>query len=114
MPSATVPETDLARVRRWCAASVPARVRNEVRVEHHVRGRSVTLCETRVPWDGVGDWTHHGFAQLRYRPDSADWALYWPDRNGRWHEHVEGNRYVGSMDQLLAEVDDDPTAIFRG
>jgi hypothetical protein len=114
MPSAPVPELDLARVRRWCAAAVPDRALHQVRVEFHVRGRNVTLCETRAPFDGVGEWTHFAMAQLRYRVGTKDWALYWRDRNERWHEYVEGNRQIGSVGQLLAEVDDDPTSIFRG
>ena len=114
MPPTPLPDTDLARVRRWCAAAVPEPARHEVRVEAHIRGKGVTLCETRTPWDGVGDWSHHSFAQLRYRPDSADWSLHWADRNGRWHEYTEGNRQFGSMAELLGEVDDDPTSIFRG
>ena len=114
MPQTPVPDVDLARARRWCAADVPERVRHEVRVECHVRGRTITLCETRVPWDGVGDWTHLPFAQLRYRVAAKDWALYWADRNGRWHEYSHGSRQFGTMEQLLAEVDDDPTCIFRG
>lgn len=47
MPLSSLPELDLARVRRWCAAAVPERVLHQVRVEFHVRGRNVTLCETR-------------------------------------------------------------------
>lgn len=113
MPS-PIPDTDLARISRWCADNVPEHARHQVRVEHHVRGRSVTLCETRAPWRGTGEWTHFGFAQLRYRTDTADWALYWRDRNERWHEYAEGNRQFGSVVQLLEEVDDDPTSIFRG
>ena len=53
-------------------------------------------------------------AQLRYRPESRDWSLHWADRNGRWHPHADGNRQFGSIVELLAEVDDDPTAIFMG
>ncbi len=114
MPLTPPPDIDLARARRWCSAAVPGRALHQVRVEPHVRGRSLTLCETRVPWDGVGDWTHFPFAQLRYRVGGRDWALYWRDRNERWHEYAEGNRQFGSMEELLAEVDDDPTSIFRG
>ena len=53
-------------------------------------------------------------AQLRYRPESGDWSFHWADRNGRWHPYADGNRQFGSIVELLAEVDDDPTAIFMG
>lgn len=114
MPPSSPPETDLARVRRWCADAVPERALAQVRVEYHVRGRNVTLCEARTPWDHAGEWTHFAFAQLRYREPTRDWALYWRDRNERWHEYAEGNRQFGTVQQLLDEVDEDPTAIFRG
>jgi hypothetical protein len=114
MPPTPLPDIDLARARRWCAAAVPAHVLHQVRVEPHVHGRHVTLCETRVPFDGVGEWTHFPFARLRYRVAARDWALYWRDRNERWHEYAQGNRQFGTMEELLAEVDADPTHIFRG
>ncbi len=115
MPAAAVPETDLARIQRWCAEAVPARLKDTIRVEFHRRGRSVTLCESRAPWSsGQGDWDHLPMAQLRYRPESGDWSLHWADRNNRWHPYHEGNRQFGSVAELLVEVDDDPTAIFKG
>ena len=114
MPPARLPELDLRRIAHYCEHAVPEDARDRQRVEHHVRGRSVTLCETRPPWTGVGEWTHMGFAQLRYREDRGDWTLHWADRNSRWHEYHEGNVFSGSMAELLAEVDDDPTCIFKG
>lgn len=53
-------------------------------------------------------------AQLRFRVETKDWALYWRDRNERWREYAEGNRQFGTMEELLAEEDDDPTCIFKG
>ena len=114
MPGTQLPETDLRRIARYCDDSVPTRVRDQVRLEAHVRGRSVTICETRTPMFGIGDWTHHGVAQLRYREEQKDWALYWADRNSRWHEYHEGNIFAGSVVELLAEIDADPTCIFMG
>jgi len=41
------------------------------------------------------------------------WRLYWADRNSRWHEYVEaGPTY--ELEDLLREVDEDPTGIFWG
>lgn len=114
MPRAEIPFTDLARIERYCRKESPPRLHNELRVEHHIRGKSVTLCETRPPWDGRGDWTHFHIAQLRYRPESADWSLHWSDRNSRWHPYEAGNIQFGSATALLSEIDEDPTCIFRG
>lgn len=54
-----IPETDLARIRRFCEKQAPPEVRNEVRVEHRVRGRIVTIVEHRPPWNpALGpEWT---------------------------------------------------------
>jgi hypothetical protein len=110
-----LPETDLARIRQWCNAQVPDRLRDQVMWEAHARGKSVTLCETRAPWNGEGDWTHQGVAQLRYRPESQDWSLHWADRNSRWHVYdPDGKAVTGSCAELLDEVDRDPTCIFKG
>lgn len=83
-----LPDVDLVRVARWCDEKVPARVRDQVRMEHRVRAAAVTLVERRVPWDAMGipfgeAWTARPVAQLRY--DRGQWRLWWPDRNTRWH-----------------------------
>lgn len=51
-------------------------------------------------------------AQLRYNTDTHHWTLYSADRNGRWHRYdfIE----PGTIDELLNEIDDDPTCIFWG
>lgn len=113
-PRRPLPETDLRRIQTWCEAMWPPKFADEVRAEHHVRGKNVTICETRAPWDGEGGWTHQPVAQLRYRPDHGDWTLHWADRSSRWHEYREGGRFTGTAAELLAEIDADPTSIFWG
>lgn len=108
-----LPDTDLERIRRFCAAASPAEFADKLRVEHSVRGKSVTIVECRPPWDGADDeWTRALFAQLRYSPETHLWSLYWADRNGRWHPYdlLE----PGPVESLLAEIDEDPTCIFKG
>jgi hypothetical protein len=41
------------------------------------------------------------------------WSLYWRDRNLRFHEYDRVPATAG-VEDLLAEVDRDPTAIFWG
>jgi hypothetical protein len=109
-----IPELALARVRRLCEDRVPPRFCNEVRVEFDTRGRSITIFETRPPWDGSqGDWTRMRIAQIRYDDDAARYTLHWADRNGRWHPYsrVRPTRHI---ETILQEIDDDPTCIFWG
>ena len=80
-----------------------------------VRGTSVTIVECRPPWraDLGPDWSRIPIAQLRYDPTRIAWALYWRDRNLRWHRY-DRIAPVSHVDPLLAEIDADPTAIFWG
>ncbi len=115
-PVTSLPDVDLRRIERFCAEQWPEGFLDEVFWEMHVRGRNVTVCETRAPFDGSDSpWTHFRIAQLRYRPDDKDWALYWADRNDRWHAYdPTGAALKGTCAELLAEIDADPTAIFKG
>jgi hypothetical protein len=45
-----VPDLDLARIRQFCDRRVPPHLRDEVRVEADVRGKSVTIFDCRPPW----------------------------------------------------------------
>lgn len=109
-----VPETDLARVRRFCAAQVPAHLRDQIRVECRVRGAAVTIVECRPPWDGSpGDWVEIPQARMRYDDGTRGWTLYWFDRNSRAHRYEFLDPDL-PIQRLLDEYDDDPTAIFKG
>jgi hypothetical protein len=75
----------------------------------------MTIYEARPPWhpDMGADWTRSPVAQLRYTMASQAWTLYWPDRNLRWHtyQHLPPKRPI---EELLDEIDRDPTGIFWG
>jgi hypothetical protein len=108
-------DIDLIRVARWCEQKVPQHARHQVIMEYHVRGRTVTLVERRVPWNAPGtefgpEWTTQPVAQLRRTPQG--WRLFWPDRNTRWHLV---NDVPGSPSVIpLLEALDDPRHAFLG
>jgi len=106
---------DVARVQRWCRARVPEHVRDEVRVEADVPERHLTIVECRPPWraDFGPEWTRFPIARLRYTKAMRLWSLYWRDRNLKFHEY-DRVPASASVEELLAEVDRDPTAIFWG
>lgn len=101
-------------VGRYCEDRVPAHIRDKIRVEYEVRGNSVTIVERRPPWrEDIGtEWSRLTVAQLRY--EDGKWALYWSDRNSRWHPYEEQFEPTSDLAAALAEIDDDPTAIFWG
>lgn len=109
-----LPEIDVARVQRWCAERVPERARHQVRVECEVAPRHLTIVERRVPWRKDGpEWTRFPVARMRYTKTSRSWALYWRDRNLRFHEY-DLTAPSASIGELLAAIDSDPTGIFWG
>jgi Protein of unknown function (DUF3024) len=108
-------ELNVARVQRWCAARVPEHARHQVRVECQVAARHLTIVERRAPWreDFGPEWTSFPIARLHYKAADNAWTLYWRDRNLRFHPYdllAPSTR----VDDLLTEIDRDPTRIFWG
>jgi hypothetical protein len=111
MPS--LPDLDVVRIRAYCEHRVPEHVRDQVRVEATVRGRSVTVFECRPPWrPSFIEWSRTPIAQLRYSTDTGEWSLFWADRHGRWHPYDLVP--PGTVAELLDELERDPVAIFWG
>jgi hypothetical protein len=52
-------------------------------------------------------------AQLRFEAGTQTWTLWWADRNGRWDRYWDGDAGP-DIDELLREIDEDPTGIFWG
>lgn len=113
MTTVPLPETDLARIAKYCTDKVPARLRKEMRVEFETHELIVTIVETRPPWrDGSEPWARLQVAQLRYRPQFRDWTLHCRSRSGKWFDYP--NPFSGTASELLAAIDADPTGIFWG
>jgi len=113
-----IPEMDLARLRRWVEArnsALSERAQGQIRYELDVTDRTVTILECRPPWrsDYGPEWTRFPVARLRYTKTRGEWSLYWRDRNLKFHEYdlVSPTRHV---DDLIVEIDRDPTSIFWG
>lgn len=107
------PETDVAKIRKYCRARVPPSFRDQIRIEAAVRGSAVSIYECRPPWHpALTEWFKVRVAQLRYHAETHHWSLYWADRNGRWHRYDD--QEPGPVDQFLGEIEADPTCIFWG
>ena len=74
----------------------------------------MTFYDCRPLWQGPpGEWTRMKIAQLRYDPPTLTWSLYWADRNSRWHRY-DDLEATTNLDEVIAEIDNDPTCIFFG
>lgn len=110
-----LPETELARARRWCEGRIPFQLRDEVRIEVDVSRHALTIFECRQPWrPELGPtWSRFPVARFRYSAKTKLWALYWRDRNLRFHRY-DLCPPSPHLAVLLDEVDRDPTGIFWG
>lgn len=113
-----LPETDLARVRRWVAGQNERIGEHiaEMRVEMDVDSLAITILKCRPPWDEAAkdaNWTRQEIARLRYTSSRKEWTLYWPDRNSRFHLYDQLEP-APNVARLLAEIDADPSCIFWG
>ncbi len=112
---AGVPDLDMARIQRWCAARVPEPARHQVRLECEIGARDLTIVERRAPWrdDAGADWSSLPVARLRYAKTAKTWTLYWRDRNLKFHRYDQLPPSA-HVDELLAEIDRDPSGVFWG
>ena len=98
----------------FCHIRVPAHVRDQIRLEYDFRGSAATLFERRPVWnDPKAEWTKSKVAQFRFDEESLHWSLYCSDRNGKWHEYGPLTP-KNDLEDLIIEVDEDPTGIFWG
>jgi len=105
-----VPAKALKLVDRWCEEQTPLEARERTRLDATVSGNRITIYEcTRSP---ERDWLRVPSAQLRYDERTRVWALYWIDSNDKWHI-VEATPTL-VVEELLAEIDDDPDCLFFG
>ncbi len=104
-----------AHVELFCANQFAERAKDEVRLEHSVRGATITIVERRAPWkpEYGPEWSSSKVAQLRYDERARTWSLYSRDRNERWHAYPFAAP-APDVGPLLAEIAEDPTGIFWG
>ena len=101
------------RLSKYCEDRIPEYARDQLRMSYRIRGNHVTLIEERVGFPDPENWTQTVVAQFRFDPTDSTWVLYCADRNARWHKYWN----IGpseDLEELVREVDKDPTGIFWG
>jgi len=102
------------KVGDFCTKRAPADVLDEMTISYKIRGNSVTIFENRAPWrPAMKEWTSMAVAQIRYDNETGEWTLYCADRNDKWHEYMDMEP-TKNIEEILKEINEDPTGIFWG
>jgi hypothetical protein len=80
-------------------------------MSYKIRGNYVTVFEERPYFLDPEKWTAKKIAQLRYDPDNLKWALYYSDRNGRWHKYDKISP-TSDLTLLIKKLDEDTREFF--
>ena len=110
-----LPDLDVARVQRCCAARVAEHARHQVRVECEIATRHSTIVERRLPWrPELGpEWTSFPVARLRYSASTKRWALNLRDRHLRFRLY-DRLPPSPSVEVFQEKIESDPTCMFWG
>jgi hypothetical protein len=101
------------KLERYCQKKIPPELHDKIRISYTIRGNTVTLIESRPYFRDPSIWTELKVAQFRYSQEDNTWSLYCADRNEKWHFY-DSLDPSADINDLLAEVDRDPTGIFWG
>jgi hypothetical protein len=95
----------------YCHKKVPQHARQEVKIYFKIRGGTVTLYEARPYHLDPSVWKERPVARFLFDQESKKWSLYCADKKSKWHPYTE-TEPSSNFDDLLKEVDRDPTGIF--
>ncbi len=102
-----------AKLSVYCLNRIPEHAHDQVKLVHRISGNKVTLIETRPYYRDPSIWTEMPIAQFRFDSLSKKWSLYFMDRIERWRIYDMIEPSV-DFDDMLKELDRDPTGIFWG
>ena len=113
-----LPSHDMSLIEQYCADRSPAEFGDRARLECVAKGSAVDIVEaTRMSPQFGGDWLRVPAARLRYTATTKSWTLYCFDRNGSARRYdLWDPDFVqpGTVAEILAEIEADPTNIFWG
>jgi hypothetical protein len=97
------------------AAYCDQRSTDDYRIEHTIRGASITILERRPPWnpDFGSEWSSMKVAQLRFDEPTRRWRLYAAGSDDRWRAY-EFAAPAADIARLLVAIEQDRTGIFWG
>lgn len=99
------------KLNNYCDNRIPVEHQNKIKIFYRIRGNMVTIIESRPLYFHPDQWSEKKIAQMRYDDATREWTLYFADRNERWHMYMNLNPSE-NIDDLLNQIDADPTGIF--
>ena len=101
------------RLSKYCTNRISEDGRDNLRLIFNINENIVTLILTRPYFKDRSKWAERSVAQIRFDNENKKWMLYFIDRNEGWHPYdlIEPS---SDFEDLLKELDCDPTGIFWG
>lgn len=93
--------------------TVPEHAQSKVRMGYVIKGNVVILYEETPTFRDSDKWLAFHIAQFRFMKAAEKWRLYYRDQHAKWHIYgpiEDADRF----EDLLKEVEEDPTGIFWG
>jgi len=97
----------------YCERRVPIMVRDKLVLQYRIKRHDVVLFEKRPVFRQPDKWVEIGVAKFSLNRKAGTWSLFCADRNGKWHRY-DPCPSSPLFENLLKEVDEDPTGIFWG
>ena len=100
-------------MQNYCDSKIPKDLQDKIRLSYKIRGNNITLIESRPFYKDNSQWIDMKVAQIRFENNKKTFTLFWADRNEKWHlyDFIEPST---ELENVLEEIDKDPTAIFWG
>lgn len=102
-------------MQNYCDKRVPKDLQERIKLFYKIRGNNITLIESRpILWSDLESIkVEMKIAQIRFENENKTFTLYCADRNDRWHlyDFIEPST---ELENILQEIDSDPTGIFWG
>jgi hypothetical protein len=101
------------KLSKYCIDCIHEDARDNLRLIFNIKEDIVTLTLSRPYFRDPSKWAERSVAQIRFDNGNKQWLLYFIGRNNSWHLYdlIEPST---NFDDLLKELDRDPTGIFWG